>query len=722
MPCVFPILSLKALSLAQGQCTTSADPRGEALAYHRRGVVDGLPGAGRRDCWRLRAGGATRRLGVPAPGSARDHACCCCSSPGDGAQPRRLFEIRAPQLRQSGAARRGRGLLPPARSPPSSPRPCTGPFMGAALGAALVLPWPAALAVFRRARASASRSALPRCSASYRRCASALPKPGAWMETISGRILAIPMWLTAIALVWVLGRQTGRRRHDPSGPARRVRSPRSSLGGRAAGRPAGSASGRRRRDCPAPVDRRRRHLARRDGASSARPGFGAGAGAAEPFSESTARDAPRAGQAGLRLFHRRLVPDLQGQREGRDRDRDGTVGLRRAQGRGDGRRLDRRRSGARPASSRRTIAPAYRCISITRRAPPNRRCCRRFSLPACSQPWRALESPSEREERPFVRAQQNVAAWNLAVTGGFTVSMGTRRAFDEIMGQSGSTTPPTGTRRARRLAGRHARCRTAPPPAIGRARRSASSASPSRSMATATRRNASSRSTSCRASSSPTNGRACPKGWCSGSRRSTRSSTTSMASGRSSRPGVLPEDLIFGNPQFRPEIAGMQPPHGVLGAYLRHRSGAHRPRRILRAGGQCADTVGRQLHARKSRGDAAPLPELFRDFRVAAVDSYPDRLLETMKSVAPHGSGQNPVCVVLTPGHFNSAYYEHSFLADLDGHRTGRGGRSGGRRRHRVDAHYRRPGEGRRDLSPHRRRLSRSSGIPSGSRCSACPA
>ena len=45
-----------------------------------------------------------------------------------------------------------------------------------------------------------------------------------------------------------------------------------------------------------------------------------------------------------------------------------------------------------------------------------------------------------------------------------------------------------------------------------------------------------------------------------------------------------------------------------LGAYLRDRSGAHRARRFLRAGGQCAHAVGRQLHARKSRGDAAAVP------------------------------------------------------------------------------------------------------------------
>ena len=57
-------------------------------------------------------------------------------------------------------------------------------------------------------------------------------------------------------------------------------------------------------------------------------------------------------------------------------------------------------------------------------------------------------------------------------------------------------------------------------------------------------------------------------------------------------------------------------------------------------------------------------PELFRSFRVAPVDSYTDMLLATMRSVAPRHAGSSPNCVILTPGHYNSAYYEHSFLAD----------------------------------------------------------
>ena len=130
--------------------------------------------------------------------------------------------------------------------------------------------------------------------------------------------------------------------------------------------------------------------------------------------------------------------------------------------------------------------------------------------------------------------------------------------------------------------------------------------------------------------------------------------------------GVLPPDLIFGNAQFRPEIAGMRPPHGIWA----HICGIDLVRTgpddfyVLEDNARTPSGVSYMLENREAM--LRLCPELFRDFRVAAVDSYPDRLLETMKSVAPH-DGANPVCVVLTPGHYNSAYYEHSFLADSMG-------------------------------------------------------
>ena len=57
-------------------------------------------------------------------------------------------------------------------------------------------------------------------------------------------------------------------------------------------------------------------------------------------------------------------------------------------------------------------------------------------------------------------------------------------------------------------------------------------------------------------------------------------------------------------------------------------------------------------------------PELFADNRVAPVENYTDELLATLKSLAPASSSSDPAVVVLTPGIYNSAYYEHSFLAD----------------------------------------------------------
>ena len=131
--------------------------------------------------------------------------------------------------------------------------------------------------------------------------------------------------------------------------------------------------------------------------------------------------------------------------------------------------------------------------------------------------------------------------------------------------------------------------------------------------------------------------------------------------------GIIPPELILQNPQFRPEIVGARPPHGVWA----HICGIDLVRTgpdeffVLEDNARTPSGVSYMLENREAM--IRLCPELFRSFRVAAVDSYPDMLLETMRSVAPAGAGSNPVCVILTPGHFNSAYYEHSFLADSMG-------------------------------------------------------
>ena len=59
-------------------------------------------------------------------------------------------------------------------------------------------------------------------------------------------------------------------------------------------------------------------------------------------------------------------------------------------------------------------------------------------------------------------------------------------------------------------------------------------------------------------------------------------------------------------------------------------------------------------------------PELFSRNKIAPVQHYPDRLLENLRTVAPQGIG-DPTVVLLTPGAYNSAYFEHTFLAQQMG-------------------------------------------------------
>ena len=115
-------------------------------------------------------------------------------------------------------------------------------------------------------------------------------------------------------------------------------------------------------------------------------------------------------------------------------------------------------------------------------------------------------------------------------------------------------------------------------------------------------------------------------------------------------------------------------------------------------------------------------PELFARHRVAPVENYPDELLATLQSVAPPTAAGEPTVVLLTPGIYNSAYYEHSFLADKMGIELVEGRDLFVK----SDVVYMRTTEGpqarRRDLPPHRRRLPRSARLPPRFARSACRA
>ncbi|HET9815742.1 MAG TPA: circularly permuted type 2 ATP-grasp protein, partial [Xanthobacteraceae bacterium] len=128
--------------------------------------------------------------------------------------------------------------------------------------------------------------------------------------------------------------------------------------------------------------------------------------------------------------------------------------------------------------------------------------------------------------------------------------------------------------------------------------------------------------------------------------------------------GVIPEELVFQNPVFRPEMNGQKVPHDI---YV-HIGGIDIVRvdaesfYVLEDNARTPSGVSYMLENREIM--LRLFPELFSRHRVAPVENYPDELLATLKSVAPHTAAADPTVVLLTPGIYNSAYYEHSFLAD----------------------------------------------------------
>jgi uncharacterized circularly permuted ATP-grasp superfamily protein len=134
--------------------------------------------------------------------------------------------------------------------------------------------------------------------------------------------------------------------------------------------------------------------------------------------------------------------------------------------------------------------------------------------------------------------------------------------------------------------------------------------------------------------------------------------------------GIVPPEQVLGNSQFRAEMLGVDVP----GRIYAHIAGID----IVRAADgdgngtyyalednlRVPSGVSYMLENRKM--SMRLFPELFSQHRVAPVAHYPDLLLESLRAAAPAGVDE-PTVVVLTPGMYNSAYFEHAFLAQQMG-------------------------------------------------------
>lgn len=133
------------------------------------------------------------------------------------------------------------------------------------------------------------------------------------------------------------------------------------------------------------------------------------------------------------------------------------------------------------------------------------------------------------------------------------------------------------------------------------------------------------------------------------------------------RAGRIPDRLVYQNEAYEKSVVGFVPPKGVYSHIVGIDLVRTGPDDFFVLEDNCRTPSGVSYMLENREIMMRMFPDLFRNNRIEPVDSYPEKLRRTLASVAPAKCKGEPTIAILTPGHFNSAYYEHSFLADLMG-------------------------------------------------------
>ena len=133
------------------------------------------------------------------------------------------------------------------------------------------------------------------------------------------------------------------------------------------------------------------------------------------------------------------------------------------------------------------------------------------------------------------------------------------------------------------------------------------------------------------------------------------------------RAGRVPANLVYQNAAYEKAAVGFVPPKGVYSHIVGIDLVRTGPEEFFVLEDNCRTPSGVSYMLENREIMMRMFPGLFRENRIEPIDSYAEILRRTLASVAPAKCQGDPKVVILTPGHFNSAYYEHSFLADLMG-------------------------------------------------------
>ena len=133
------------------------------------------------------------------------------------------------------------------------------------------------------------------------------------------------------------------------------------------------------------------------------------------------------------------------------------------------------------------------------------------------------------------------------------------------------------------------------------------------------------------------------------------------------RAGRIPAHLVYGNEAYEKAVVGFVPPKGVFSHIVGIDLVRTGPDEFFVLEDNCRTPSGVSYMLENREIMMRMFPALFRENRIEPVEAYPELLRRTLASVAPQRCEGEPTVAILTPGHYNSAYYEHSFLADLMG-------------------------------------------------------
>ncbi len=133
------------------------------------------------------------------------------------------------------------------------------------------------------------------------------------------------------------------------------------------------------------------------------------------------------------------------------------------------------------------------------------------------------------------------------------------------------------------------------------------------------------------------------------------------------RAGIIPSDIVLENEAYEPIMNGFTPPRGIFSHIVGIDVVRTDPDTFVVLEDNCRTPSGVSYVLENREIMARMFPDLVRRNRIRPVDQYPALLRQMLEQVAPKRCTGKPTLAVLTPGYMNSAYYEHSFLADQMG-------------------------------------------------------